>query len=221
MRNLSKYLAIIALAIIASSCKDEKQEMANKKVEEFKIYVDSVSNVATEKTSENWEIIQAKYDKTKMEAEVAIKELENKTDMQATIDKTDSKYEEYKAKVISEKEAINKGTNTPRDNFRNALFTEKIGDDMTFTWVNKDNIADVYSNFVNTVKNNKDSYSREDWDEIKLLYEALDTRKNTVEKEGLSSKDNTKISGLKIKFSTMYRINRISEKSKENVEAKE
>jgi hypothetical protein len=43
------------------------------------------------------------------------------------------------------------------------------------------------------VQANKDKYSREDWDEIKLMYEALDSRKNTVEKEGLSSEDNRKL----------------------------
>jgi hypothetical protein len=37
----------------------------------------------------------------------------------------------------------------------------------------------VYDQFVNTVQTNKDKYSREDWDEIKLMYEALDSRKNT------------------------------------------
>ena len=51
--------------------------------------------------------------------------------------------------------------------------------------------------------NSKKSEWREDWDEIKLLYEALDSRKNTVEKQGLTSKDNMKIAGLKLKFAPM------------------
>lgn len=215
MKNLNRYLTLIALAVIVTSCKDEKQELANQKVEDFKKYVDSINDVATEKTSENWEIIQAKYDKTKTEAQEAIDQLENKMDMDSIMLKTNNKYEEYKAKVILEKDAI------VRNNFRNSFFTTKVNDDMKFEWVNKDNIADVYSNFVNTAEKNKDSYSRENWDEIKLLYEALDTRKNTVEKEGLSSRDNIKIAGLKIKFATMYRINRASAKSNENIEAKE
>ncbi len=215
MKNLNKYLVLTALAAIVSSCKDEKQEMAKQKVEHFKMYVDSISEVATEKTSENWESIQVKYDKTKQEATEAIDKLENKMDMDSIISKTDSKYEEYKAKVIAKKEAL------LENNFRNNLFTKKVNNDLNFEWVNKDNIADVYSNFVNTVEKNKKSYSRENWDEIKLVYEALDTRKNTVEKEGLSSKNNIKIAGLKIKFATMYQINRATAKSKENVDSKE
>ena len=92
---------------------------------------------------------------------------------------------------------------------------------MNFKWVNKTNIVSVYDNFVSTVEKNKDAYSREDWDEIKILYEALDTRKNTVEKEGLLSSDNTKIAKLKIKFAPMYTLNRMGSKAEENSEAKE
>jgi hypothetical protein len=42
-----------------------------------------------------------------------------------------------------------------------------------------------------------------------------------VEKEGLSSSDNAKIAGLKVKFSTMYTLKRMSAKAKENTESKE
>ncbi|MFN3641123.1 MAG: DUF6565 domain-containing protein, partial [Flavobacterium sp.] len=93
--------------------------------------------------------------------------------------------------------------------------------DVSFSWVNKDNILKTFDHFVNTVYENKDSYSREDWDEIKMLYEALGTRKNTVEKEGLSSSDNLKIAGLKIKFAPMYTLNRMGAKAEENAEAKQ
>src|SRR6185436_17317270 len=83
-----------------------------------------------------------------------------------------------------------------RQVLRNRLFGEgKIGSDMKFGFVTADNIHEVYKNFVNTVADHKNDYTREDWDEIKVLYEALDTRKNTVEKE-LPDGDNTKIAGL-------------------------
>lgn len=215
MKNLNKFLVLAAIAVIMSSCKDEKKEMVDKKVERFKTYVDSISGVATEEASENWESIEAKYEQTKMEAEEALNDLENKAEKEADMDKIATKYEEYKAEIVQKRNSMF------RENLRSSLFTEKISDDMSFAWVNKDNIASVYSNFIDTVEKNKDSYNREEWDEIKLLYEALDTRKNTVEKEGLSSKDNIKISGLKIKFATMYRINRATAKSDENVEAKQ
>jgi hypothetical protein len=92
---------------------------------------------------------------------------------------------------------------------------------MKLEWINKDNILSVYQNFVDTAQENRDSYSREDWDEIKLLYEAIDTRKNTVENEGLTGSDNRKIAGLKLRFAPMYTFNRMGAKSEENAEAKQ
>ena len=75
--------------------------------------------------------------------------------------------------------------------------------------------------FFEAYKNNKEGFSREDYDEIKLMYEALDTRKNTVEKEGLSSSDNADISSIKMKFGPMFKVNRVGAKSREGSEAKE
>ena len=127
------------------------------------------------------------------------------------------KYEEFKTEMA----ATLAPPVSAKQQLRNALFGEgKIGDDMSFAWVNAQNIHSVYQQFVHTVEDNKDSYSREDWDEIKLMYEALDSRKNTVEKEGLSSEDNRKIAGLKLKFAPMYTVNRMGAKSEETAAAK-
>ena len=127
------------------------------------------------------------------------------------------KYEMYKASYLAQQPKT--ATKSP---LRTALFgSSDIGDDMAFTWVNKDNILKVYDQFTSTVTKNKETYSREDWDEIKLLYEALDTRKNTVENEGLSGSDNMKIASIKFKFAPMLTVNRMGEKSKENSDAKE
>ena len=105
---------------------------------------------------------------------------------------------------------------------RDRLFgAGKIGSDMSFNWVNKDNILSVYDNFFESYKQNKSDFTREDYDEIKLMFEALDARKNTVEKEGLSGEDNRKIASIKFKFSPMFKTNRVGAKSRENQEAKE
>ena len=88
--------------------------------------------------------------------------------MQASIDASTEQYEDFKAEVkaeIAEKEAA-----SSKLMMRQSLLGNGFTDgDMKFTWINKDNILSVYDNFVTTVEKNKDSYSREDWDEIKLL----------------------------------------------------
>ena len=52
------------------------------------------------------------------------------------------------------------------------------------------------------------------------MYEALDTRKNEVEKE-LATKDNMAIAKEKVRFVTIKAMNRPTAKEKENSDAKE
>lgn len=219
MKNLKLALGLVALATVFTSCKDEKQEMAQKSVDSYEKYVDSISNVAQADAAENWEAIQADYEKMKMDAEASLTEAKDKEALQTKVDNSSTKYEEYKVKVVAENEKMN-AENSKMMMYKSFFGDSYVSDDMKFNWVNKDNILSVYENFYKTVEANKDAYSREDWDEIKLTYEALDTRKNTVENEGLSSSDNLKIAGIKVKFAPMYTVNRMGSKSEENADAK-
>jgi hypothetical protein len=217
MKNMQILSAIVLIALGFTSCKDEKQEQAKKTIDSYVAYVDSVKNVAAEDLKADWAAVEAEYDRRAENAQLALANIKDNTAETERINTSKIKYEEFKnemavklAPPVSSKQQL-----------RNALFGEgKIGDDMSFAWVNAKNIHSVYQQFVHTVENNKDSYSREDWDEIKLMYEALDSRKNTVEKEGLSAEDNRKIAGLKIKFAPMYTVNRMGAKSDETAAAK-
>jgi hypothetical protein len=185
------------------------------------VYVDSVEGIAVEDAQVNWDDIDAEYQVRISNAEVALVDLKDKNEAEAKINARKAKYESLKARIEVEEEPEIAAL-SPKQKMRNALFGEgKIGDDMNFNWVNKDNIHGVYQQFIHTVERNKDSYTREDWDEIKTMYEALDSRKNTVEKEGLSAEDNRKIAGLKVKFGPMYQLNRMGAKSEEMEKAKQ
>ncbi len=219
MKNLKLTLGLVALAAMFTSCKDENQEMAQKSVDSYEKYVDSVSNVAQAEAAANWDAIQADFEKMKMDAESSVATATDKDALQKDVDNASMKYDEYKAKVVAEKEKMDM-QNSKGMMYKSFFGDAYVSDDMKFNWVNKDNILSTYDRFYNTVSDNKDSYSREDWDEIKLTYEALDSRKNTVEKEGLSSSDNLKIASIKVKFAPMFTVNRMGSKSEENAEAK-
>ena len=225
MENTKLFLGVAVIALGFTSCKDEKAEKAEKTVDTYVMYVDSLGNVAPQDAKENWQGIEATYQIRSGEAEAALTNMKDSAKMQERLDAANAKYEALKAKVeaenaVEEKVAVTQVS--PKQRLRNALFGQgKIGDDMNFSWVNKDNIHSVYQQFIHTAEDNKDSYSREDWDEIKVMYEALDSRKNTVEKEGLSSEDNRKIAGLKFKFAPMLKVNRMGAKAGEMKRAKE
>ena len=220
MKILKLTLVIVAMGAIFTSCKEDQKDKAQKQIDMYGTYVDSVSNVAAQDIAMNWEVIESDYQKNKNEANNAIVSIKENSEMQASIDASTKQYEGFKVEINAEIAQIEMA-NLKLAMQQSLLGNDFKGGDMKFTWINKDNILSVYDNFVTTVEKNKDSYSREDWDEIKLLYEAIDTRKNTVENEGLTSSDNRKIAGLKLKFAPMYTFNRMGAKSDENSAAKQ
>lgn len=213
MSNNVKLILVFAF-ISASfvSCKNKEQERAKKAVDEYTKYVDSISKVADSEALANWESIQTDLDKAKAKAEVSLEKVKDKKSLQSSVDKVSTKYDAYKNHLLIQKQkekAIRR-----KNQIRMALFGDSsVPNDMKFDWVNKRNILTVYEDFIETVQENKYSYSREDWDEIKRLYEALDVRKNEVEKDGLSNSKNNKIALLKLKFAPMFTFNRSVAKS--------
>ncbi|MCR5863002.1 hypothetical protein LRS05_13060 [Flavobacterium sp. J372] len=228
---MKKVQIVLGAAVIAfgfTSCKSETEKTAEKNVDRYVTYVDSINNLDAAERSANWAAIEEGYQMRLAEAEAAIAELKDDADRQKKIEETRSKYDgvktaaeaDAKAKADAEAAAAPAtGGNTLADSYFGA--GNVVGNDMKFMWVNKDNILSVYQKFVDTFKANKDSYSRQDFDKIKAWYEALDTRKNTVEKEGLSPEDNRKIAALKVEFAPMFKWERMTAKSNENAAAKE
>lgn len=197
-------------------------EIADKKIASLESYVDSIEAINLEETETNWDRISSDFDRKNLESSDAISNLTEdvKYTSQAKIDSINARYVVVKTTI--ETKAAKKQVINPNQLLRDRFFgAGKIGEDMNFSWVNKDNILTTYQSFFDTYKANKSGFSREDYDEVKLMYEALDTRKNTVEKEGLSSSDNTKIASIKFKFAPMFKVNRIGAKARENEEAKE
>ncbi|WP_432671550.1 hypothetical protein [Flavobacterium sp. SM2513] len=219
MKKVQLLLGVAVIAASFTSCKSENEKMAEQSFDRYEKYVDSVNNVTEAEALANWQAIEAGYNERMNEADMAVANMQNQTNAQDRMEKASVKYTEFKMKV----EASAPKPADRKTVIRNSYFGDGImaGDSMDFSWVNKDNILKVYNDFYNEFEKNKDSYSREDFDEIKALYEALDSRKNTVEKEGLSSHDNGKIAEIKFKFGPKFKWERMGAKADENAEAKE
>lgn len=219
MKLFQSLFAVVVIAMAVASCKNEQVVKAEKEIGGYTAYIDSISTVAATDAAAKWDEIQAAYDAKKASTEASIQELKNKADFEGKIKAAADKFEAFKQSVAGEKAKLD-AVKAVTD-FRTTLFEKgDFGDDMSFAWVNKDNILATYDKFVTTVLANKDSYSVEQIDDVKKLYEALDARKNTVEKEGLTSADNLKIAALKVKFAPMLKFERMEKKVEEQVEAK-
>lgn len=219
MKFLLKPFALFSIVALLISCKDEQQVKVEKLTESYSKYLDSLTLEKSEEIVSKWNEIEKEFNNKTTALKNEINQLDDKDDFEKKFAAVGIRYEDFKKDILVKKAEID-AKNAQLTRNKELFGTQFIHDDMKFEWVNKDNILAVYDQFVTTVQKNKDTYSREDWDEIKLLYEALDSRKNTVEKQGLTSKDNMKIAGLKLKFAPMYTVNRMGAKSEENANAK-
>ena len=219
MKKLHLSFLALLISAIFFSCKDPKVKDAEKFVINYSKYVDSISVVSTTYLKENWSKIESTTLEKKLQAESSVETIKKNPALKEKLNKVNSKFKNFKIKYL--KDVKNLDAHQRKMNFRKSFFKgREINDDMNFDWVNKNNILSVYQSFVSTVSKNKDNYTRMQWDEIKMMYESLDTRKNYVEHEGLTSSDNFKIAKLKLKFAPMFTFNRMGAKSEENAEAK-
>ncbi|WNM18368.1 hypothetical protein [Flavobacterium capsici] len=219
MKKLQLSIIILLISVTFFSCEDANVKDAKNYVDDYAEFVDSISVVSIKNLRDNWYKIESTYLEKKLQAQSSVETIRDNPKLKQKLNDASSKYNKFRTNYrlqVDKLEAMEE-----KIAFRKKLFNGKeINDDLNFDWVDKTNIVTVYDNFVTTVSDNKNGYSREEWDEIKMLYEALDTRKNTVEKEGLSSSDNFKIAKLKLKFAPMFSIYRMGAKSEENAEAK-
>ncbi len=214
----------IAIAVTTfTACSSNSNDAAKNDAEKVGQYVDSVNALTPVYTEANWTAINNGYQERTAQAEKtsAMLAASDKEKLDASKEKYAALKVSYTAKIKDSEVAAMAATPDYRMSLRNKLFGEgKVGTDMKFGFVTGENILSVYKSFVNTVADNKKVYTREDWDEIKVLYEALDTRKNVVEKE-LSGSDNMKIAGLKIRFASILDTHRAGTKVTENADAKQ
>ncbi len=215
-------LATAVFVVAFSACTATETE-ADRNVKELTNYVDSVKNLTPVYTSENWAELERGYQERVVLLENDIESLEE--EQKVKLEESMTTYKEIKNSYVESIKAVETATANAASDYRatlrNSLFgAGTVGNDISFGFVNENNLLDVFTKFVNTVQDNKDVYTREDWDEIKVLYEALNTRKNTVEKD-LPKGHNMEIAGLKIKFAALKATNRGGTKAEENRAAKE
>src|SRR6187431_1589507 len=105
MKSKNFLLGMAVFALGFSSCKDEKKVQAEKTVERYIVYVDSIEKIGPVATKENWEAIQADYELRNAEAQAALENLKDDAKAQERINESKAKYEELQAKIMAEEEA--------------------------------------------------------------------------------------------------------------------
>ncbi len=217
MKNIHFIITAIALLLAFTACTNAKKETAKYDVEVLTRYVDSVESVPPVVFSKtNWVEIESGFNEriSRIDAGMANLDVIEKERAEAIKAKFAAIKAGYEIK-LKEAEVNLLPADEYKLTLRNNLFGEgRVGTDLNFDFVTPQNIVAVYETFIKTVVSNKDTYTSEDWDEIKALYEALDARKTVIEKD-LPTADNLKIAELKVKLATIKATNRTDAKSNE------
>jgi hypothetical protein len=208
MKKIHLMIAAAIVSIGFTACKDKTSETTTtSRVEVLNAYVDSVENLTPVYTTEYWTTIDNGY-RERMLAEKDFADLsaEERTRAEAAKARYEALRSTYEVKI--REGAGTMTTPAYKVTVRNMLFGEgKVSDDLSFSYVNGQNIRSVYEGFVDNVTHNKDRFTKEDWDEVAALYGALDARKEAIEKD-IDTKDNLVIAKLKVKYTAVYATNK-------------
>ena len=199
--------AATILTVSITSCEDKSHK--DDDVESFRVFVTDLSHQTKEEVKENWGELEKEYEEKVAVIDKKKDHLEDNIEEEYEQLKKD--YNEMKADIKAEMETEENQHGHLHDLYNTILTNEG---DMDLSAVNATNIEGIYSSFVAAVDLHKDDYTREDWDEVDVLWDALNKRKNEVE-DNLTSMQKVKIGEEKVKYGAYKSVNKLPAKSEE------
>lgn len=212
---MKKTLSIILLAFTGAAftaCSENKQ--ADRKYEDFKEFVSERRDSVDRYFDREWAEMENEYNDKRMKAEEKMNEWPEET--KAEFESLQNDWEQFRSEYEVEKNRRDMEQKTA-DMLKN-VFPEGISNDMNN--VTSSNLLAIHTHFVDYVSAHKDDLTREQWDRVEFLWEALGTKKNEVEKD-LKTSDNLKIAEQKLRYGAIKAVNRPVAKAEENEAAKE
>lgn len=196
----------MTLLILIVSCNEAERKNAENTVKKYAGFVDSVDVLEVKTASKNWDAIQGKNDHHKINAEIALNKVTDKGNIEKKLNRAILKFERFKGKVMLEKEK------SKIERMKRKLGKVLLGDlytynDVQLLWITRKNVLRVYQKFIAKINQDQDTFTEEDWEEIKALYEALEKRRDEIEKEGLSGIESREIVLLKLKYAPIFTVN--------------
>ena len=143
-KRILQYGVVCTILITIVSFKSKEKEDADEKTASVESNIDSLENFITSDAEANGDRISTDFDRKKQESNDAISNLGHhvKASNQARLNSINNKYIVVKTSVEATKFSAKPNTN---QELRNKFFgVYKIGDDINFSWVNRDTILHTY-----------------------------------------------------------------------------
>lgn len=192
------FIALTAITALAfTACNNDEQ--LRKDTAEFRTYVSNHRDSAEVYVETQWDKLEAEYNEKRTKLDTS----KMATELKETYNETQADWEAFKAEYAAKREE--KESIAATDAFRAKLAIEGVRPD--YTDLTNTNILAEYEHFVNTVKANKDLYTKEEWLVINNSWKALQGRKKEID-NNISSSDNGKITKLQLEYTAIKAVNR-------------
>lgn len=212
-------IAVFAIVgLVACNNANSNQELTAQ-VESLQKWVDSVKANNVNYDSATWASLDQQY--TAASAQLTANE-NLKEEEKAKVEASQKNWEEFKVDYTTKMNEAKMATpeitgfnDEAKVKLAKTIFGEvAMMNSMDFSWVNASNILSTYNGFYEKFKANQSLYNNDELAYVKALYEALDIRKNEVEKEeAFKGSDNVKIAQTKTKFASLFASTKTGEKS--------
>ena len=188
-------MVLMGLVFSFSGC-SESTAQKDKDVESLKEFVTDLKDKTENKLESGWESVDDEFEE-KVE-KIDGKKDDLSDDVKAEVKQLKADFaemkESYQAKFKEQKMAM-------EVKLVKNLYDVMLTDDSNFDLmlVTEDNITPIYKSFVDELDNNKDDYTKEEWDEVNVLWDALNERKDKLEDQ-LPAAEKLEIAKLQARY---------------------
>lgn len=195
--------AMLATFFTLSYCSDHGKEKTKKSINDFKVYVKEHKDATANYMDQKWEDMEKEYDMRKAELDKHVDKMDQ--EMKSSYDETVADWQAFKADYQMKRKE--KEERAKVETLKASVVPADIHTDLSN--VDGKNIVSVFEHFVNTVDNQKEIYSKEEWVHINDYWKSLkDVADRLDEAKQISKDDNKKLTGLKIKYMAIKTMNK-------------
>jgi hypothetical protein len=194
---------LLAAFFTFTSCGDQGKENARKSLNDFKAYVKEHKDATANYMDTKWEDMEKEYDQKKNDLDKNMDKMdqEMKESYQATVADWETFKAEYQMKQ-REKEDMAKA-----EQLKATIIPTDIHTDLSN--VTGKNVVSVFEHFVNTVDNQKEMYSKEEWVNINNYWKSLNDLSGRLDDaHEISKEDGRRLDGLRIKYAAIKTLNK-------------
>lgn len=196
-RTLGFFTLSATVALVFTACSNDEQ--LRKDTAEFRTYVSNHRDSAEAYVETQWDKLEAEYNEKKAKLDTS----KMATELRETYNETVHDWETFKTEYKTKQEEKAKIAET--DAFRTTLTIQGVRPD--YSDLSNTNILAEYEHFVNVVKTNKDTYTKEQWLVVNNSWKALQGRKKEID-NNISGSDNGKIMKLQVEYTAIKAVNR-------------